>query len=842
MKAVILLCCITVVQSHSQKIDVRNANVTITSPSFPDVYPANISVLWNVEVRSLMSFTLSITDLSVEKSEGCKFDRLHIRPSLQPSSRTLLGPLCGNFQQQQPNLSASIVSHGFVVEFVSDSSVQYQGFSMEVTGIPFLEQQLCEFMFDQEEFLLSSNQDQGRDQHAGNLNCSWNLSAAPNKQIKLRFVRLDIEFSGPDCLYDRIEVWDSKVLNGSTDDKLLARLCGRHPPWTMPTFSTEIRVSFISDRQDNTGGFLIHYELDAPLSGGAVAMRKNWANVNPQTRTLLGSDLQGSFRLVWKFRTDPGLRIGIKKNFFLSITMYDGPDLTSQNFQVDEETEYFSNGFHLVTVIDFSVDDNMKYSNITYYSEVSYSFEMPLHLAYGASVPTFFFSTHVVTAHYVAAIDSSLKINLNNIHLYDIPNIDNCAYAGIAVYDGYLTATDLIGLFCDTNPSYLNSLSFTSSRSLIVVLYDYTDRIKDKMKLIKQSVSDSRCQGFTLSERLPPTESYRGDLFDITMNMTESVWDISIGYNATAKDCLKVQIVRQFTSRREIRLSLTGMFSYRICRRWDIHDILDQSGGSADSKYDNTERCDDKKSLANEVRREVIPVSNNAGWSQQFVLIDLGSASSVSCGQVLSCSSDTQITVTMPCGILMIFDPEELSCAYEFVMQSAERFWHLVIMKYASARIYQHLYIVDHIKSVNLTVSSRAPELTDIMMPYEIYSMNAANLELSAKSIYYMHINFDSVKFDTLRPKIGKTKWNEDCYILQDHCYMLYHHKQPTSWLGAKETCLKHGGYLVSINSLKELQLLKRAFSSVWLESFHGNGRGLIYIGLQNTVRGTTPR
>ncbi|XP_035232741.1 tolloid-like protein 1 isoform X2 [Stegodyphus dumicola] len=100
---------------------------TITSPSFPDLYPSNKQCIWEIMAPPQFRITLNFTHFDLEgTNQECEYDSVDIR------SRTSVeeewkkqGTYCGS------RLPAIVTSEGNVlrIEFTSDNSVQKSGFA-----------------------------------------------------------------------------------------------------------------------------------------------------------------------------------------------------------------------------------------------------------------------------------------------------------------------------------------------------------------------------------------------------------------------------------------------------------------------------------------------------------------------------------------------------------------------------------------------------------------------------------------------------------------------------------------------------------------------------------------
>eukprot|EP00094_Tigriopus_californicus_P004908 TCALIF_04726-PA protein Name:"Similar to tll2 Tolloid-like protein 2 (Xenopus laevis)" AED:0.21 eAED:0.21 QI:19/0/0/0.86/0.78/0.73/15/0/884 len=101
------------------------ANGTITSPSFPDLYPANKKCIWEIMAKPQWRITVNFTHFEIEgNNENCEYDSLSLSSKMGDGEMRKHGLFCGS------RLPPVITSEGNLLrlEFVSDNSVQKTGF------------------------------------------------------------------------------------------------------------------------------------------------------------------------------------------------------------------------------------------------------------------------------------------------------------------------------------------------------------------------------------------------------------------------------------------------------------------------------------------------------------------------------------------------------------------------------------------------------------------------------------------------------------------------------------------------------------------------------------------
>ncbi|MCL4141678.1 UNVERIFIED_CONTAM: hypothetical protein GTU68_040780, partial [Idotea baltica] len=104
------------------------SNGTITSPSFPDLYPVNKNCIWEIIAPPQYRITLNFTHFDLEgNNQDASFDsqRVTSRSKMGDSEMRKHGVFCGH------RLPSVLTSEGnsLRIEFNSDNSVQKSGFA-----------------------------------------------------------------------------------------------------------------------------------------------------------------------------------------------------------------------------------------------------------------------------------------------------------------------------------------------------------------------------------------------------------------------------------------------------------------------------------------------------------------------------------------------------------------------------------------------------------------------------------------------------------------------------------------------------------------------------------------
>lgn len=101
-------------------------NGTITSPSFPDLYPGNKSCVWEIFAPLQQHITLNFTHFDLEgNNTECEYDRVEVYSKMSPTHLRRHGVFCGNYLPPVITSDKNILR----IEFESDNTIHKSGFA-----------------------------------------------------------------------------------------------------------------------------------------------------------------------------------------------------------------------------------------------------------------------------------------------------------------------------------------------------------------------------------------------------------------------------------------------------------------------------------------------------------------------------------------------------------------------------------------------------------------------------------------------------------------------------------------------------------------------------------------
>lgn len=277
------------------KIDQPNG--TITSPSFPDLYPVNKNCIWEIIAPPQYRITLNFTHFDLEgNNQDCEYDSVDIRSKLGVAEMRKHGVFCGQL------LPSVITSEGnsLRIEFNSDNSVQKSGFA----AVFFTDkdecatdnggcQHICKNTIGSYVCSCSNGytlHENGHDCKEGGCkheitapvgeifspnypdyypsrkDCVWQFTTTPGHRIKLVFDEFEME-PHQECTYDHIALYD-----GTTSEAgFLGRYCGAKVPHPIVAFNNQMFMVFKSDSSVQRKGFRARHTT--VCGGGLKATR-----------------------------------------------------------------------------------------------------------------------------------------------------------------------------------------------------------------------------------------------------------------------------------------------------------------------------------------------------------------------------------------------------------------------------------------------------------------------------------------------------------------------------------------------------------------------------------------
>ncbi|XP_043273312.1 cubilin-like [Venturia canescens] len=215
----------------------------ISSPNYPEPYPANRECVWVITAPNKHQINLEAVEFELEESSRCTYDYLEVRNGGYETS-PLIGRYCGS---TLPSIKS--LTNELYIKLVTDSSRHMGGFSLSWdSSTSGCGGTLSGYRGE----ITSPNYPQPYSRLAS---CLWKIAVSAGSRIQLIMVDFDVE-DHSNCRYDYVE-----FTSGAHDPrKKPTRYCGTSIPPYIDVDSNIVSIRFRSDYTNSGRGFHIKYE------------------------------------------------------------------------------------------------------------------------------------------------------------------------------------------------------------------------------------------------------------------------------------------------------------------------------------------------------------------------------------------------------------------------------------------------------------------------------------------------------------------------------------------------------------------------------------------------------
>lgn len=219
----------------------------ITSPNYPNGYPAKTVCYWHIWYPPGNSVELTLEDIDLEKESECEFDFFRVYGGENEQS-----PIILNACHSQTNATV-ITSHGneIYIHFNSDISVTHRGFKASfkklTTG--------CGGRFTANEATIMSPN--FPDNYDFQDNCEWLIEVSSNHLVELEFYDFEVPSGRDNCSAGYVAIYDGS----NSSSPLLLRQCGSNKPdGIISATGHQMLVKLVTDGYSIAKGFRAHYK------------------------------------------------------------------------------------------------------------------------------------------------------------------------------------------------------------------------------------------------------------------------------------------------------------------------------------------------------------------------------------------------------------------------------------------------------------------------------------------------------------------------------------------------------------------------------------------------------
>ncbi|GAB6021030.1 hypothetical protein CHUAL_003667 [Chamberlinius hualienensis] len=228
------------------KHEITTAVGEVSSPGYPDYYPARKDCIWHFTTTPGHRIKLVFNEFEMEPHQECAYDHIVLYDGDNTEANTL-GRFCGS---KVPHPIIASINEMYMV-FKSDASVQRKGFKAThstVCGGHLQAKVSMEHLYSHAKY--------GDQNYENKEDCDWVIEAKPEFHVRLRFLTFEIE-DEQDCGYDYVEVYDGP----DDSSKAVGRYCGNRVPPEFLSTGESLLVRFRTDDTINTKGFSAAYTM-----------------------------------------------------------------------------------------------------------------------------------------------------------------------------------------------------------------------------------------------------------------------------------------------------------------------------------------------------------------------------------------------------------------------------------------------------------------------------------------------------------------------------------------------------------------------------------------------------
>ncbi|XP_014475365.1 PREDICTED: cubilin [Dinoponera quadriceps] len=268
----------------------KNAK-TIQSPSYPNMYPSNISCNYTIVAQN-DDIIVDFTDFQLERGRDCRFDNITII-SEDLFEIENVETYCGINKPPIVRSMSQIQILFMTDKFVQRKGFQFKYFLNQCGGIITKPAELKPLMHGEEYF--------------GRMNCTWVIKAPQGKSVLIRFEKFILEFS-VGCYFDNVAVYEGDLVK---KNKRIALICGNLTA-NLPTFKSQSNfmvINFNADSSRHFEGFTAKVLfMTSPADGCGEII--NMTSIRSKSfRTQQAATYQSFEECHWTVVTSPGKNI-----------------------------------------------------------------------------------------------------------------------------------------------------------------------------------------------------------------------------------------------------------------------------------------------------------------------------------------------------------------------------------------------------------------------------------------------------------------------------------------------------------------------------------------------------
>ncbi|XP_057296871.1 cubilin-like isoform X2 [Hydractinia symbiolongicarpus] len=310
-----LVLKITTATSKQCSQNLQGSQGTISTPNYPENYPAESSCIWTITVPKKHYIELTFVDFDVEPYEDCKTDVLEVKDGGDINS-PMIGIMVNNTEwvrikggqycnKRRPPKVITSTFNKLRLWFQSDSTIEMKGFKATFVA---LKEKECGGEINAVHGEITTPRFPLH--YPRNRKCEWKIKVPKGKYVALRFLFFEVEStcqSGGTCkCRDSVVITDGHSNNAKT----IGQYCFDAPP-PLVTSGNEVSVKFHSDLYGRLQGFRAIFTQSSTERCGGDFFIKNGTIESPNFNPARHLTYPAFSECVWTITTDKNQYISL---------------------------------------------------------------------------------------------------------------------------------------------------------------------------------------------------------------------------------------------------------------------------------------------------------------------------------------------------------------------------------------------------------------------------------------------------------------------------------------------------------------------------------------------------
>ena len=331
----------------------------------------------------------------------------------------------------------------------------------------------------------------------------WKWKIDNSFNLNISFIDFKLKYSGEKCLQERV------VIN-SARNKMVGKYCGRRYHWSVFASAAPIILDFYTYYALKSF-FKLEYQLSDYNMKSSMLMQKhhNAFDIIRGNSSVLRYSMIQKYTVMnnnyynWNILVSKMLKLSIQITRALDRTsilyIYDGPDFHNHQQNMSTMTKFISSSFQVSVLFqDIYNTIQMKFKSHIFTETMQNNKEIAVKNKVKLSSSNFKCAKKSVICAFNIHVPRYLHINVTLLSLnYNGPNVGNCKYGGLSIYDYVENTMKEVFLTCDNMlPPLLtyqhSRVVISNKKNIFLIFYSYMPYSTIEMEMM---IEPTICQG-----------------------------------------------------------------------------------------------------------------------------------------------------------------------------------------------------------------------------------------------------------------------------------------------------------------------------------------------------------